>query len=68
VSQISTKQQATLDVIVTPNVKHVTDSNVTDVIDIAGLVDHLISSYDVKQNLYNSMHAPPLTSIVNLPL
>jgi len=46
----------------------VTSTNANDVVDVAKLVDQVITSRGVQQKLSDSIHAPKGLSVVNLSL
>src|SRR6266498_1892573 len=59
-------QHNQLSMTVTQISEPVTDQNASDVIDVAQIVDQVVSSRGAHKNLSDSMHAPKRLSIVNL--
>src|SRR6266540_4326921 len=55
------------DATVTQNKEHVIIPNADDAIDLAKVVDQVVSSQGEVRNLMASMHAPKRPSIINLP-
>src|SRR6266498_3819703 len=54
------------DATVTPNSQHVTSKNADDVVDVAQLVNCVITSRGEQQKLSDSIHAPKRPSVINL--
>ena len=52
--------------IVTPHPSHVTPQNANDVIDVAHLVDQVVTSRGEQQTLNDSIHAPNRPSVISL--
>ena len=55
------------DVTVTPAQNHMINQNANDAVDVAQVVDQIVTSLGKPMNLSNSIHAPKRQSIVNLP-
>ena len=67
VSRNKQYQHNQLSVTVTQISEPVTDQNASDVIDVAQIVDQVVSSRGAHKNLSDSMHASKRPSIINLP-
>ncbi len=51
---------------ITQHPQHVTPKNANDAVDVAQLVDQVVTSCGVQQKLSDSIHVPKGPSVVNL--
>ncbi len=54
------------DATIIQHLKHVTTNNANDIVDVAQVVNQVITSCGVQQKLSDSIHAPKRLSVVNL--
>ncbi len=64
----SVNNNTTLNVTITQTCDHMTSTNANDVIDVAAVIDQVVTSRSASETLNDSLHIPKLQSIVNLPL
>ncbi len=66
-SQNEINNNQTFNAPVTQTSDHIISKNANDVLDIAAVIDQVVTSRSVPETLNDSLHAPKRQSIVNLP-